>query len=358
MVELKDIPIFCINLTEATKRWENIEKQAKFYGLNIQRWEGTRPSEIPPNFSHALSPNVKAATYSHVRIWNHCLEQGWDSVFILEDDAKFRHDWISIVNEKLKTLEQEDAEWDALWLNASEEIEQKETWKQVTEQYLAGAYIIHRRAIEWLLNTYESSTFFCIDWMTTRLQLRGHVYSYFPWLAIQDGSPSFCQQDNSADYNKVLRLLKDANYDLEKYNMDYKPSDRLSWKDYFSQLCVLVSKRSPCTRLHVGCVLVKDNHIISTGYNGFLPGAEHKSLVIDGHEQATLHAEQNCIADCAKRGVSTEGATAYITHYPCVSCFKSLVGSGVKEIFYLNDYRVSPIVSELMKGLDVKLEKI
>jgi len=134
--------------------------------------------------------------------------------------------------------------------------------------------------------------------------------------------------------------------------------ERISWVQYFSELAKLVSKRSPCSRLHVGCVVVKDKHIVSTGYNGFLPGAAHTSIVVDGHEQATVHAEQNCIADCAKRGVSMDGADVYITHYPCVNCFKGLVASGVKRIFYLENYRNSPIVEQLANHAFITLEKI
>ena len=133
---------------------------------------------------------------------------------------------------------------------------------------------------------------------------------------------------------------------------------RISWVEYFSELARLVSKRSPCHRLHVGCVVVKDKHIVSTGYNGFLPGAEHKSIVLDGHEQATVHAEQNCIADCARRGVSMNGADVYITHYPCINCFKGLVASGVKGIYYLEDYRNSPVVEELASMSSVVLKNI
>ena len=77
--------------------------------------------------------------------------------------------------------------------------------------------------------------------------------------------------------------------------------DRPSWTEYFKQLALITASRSPCERLKVGCVLVKDNRIISQGYNGFLPGAPHESKIIDNHEQATVHAEQNAITDCAKR---------------------------------------------------------
>ena len=134
--------------------------------------------------------------------------------------------------------------------------------------------------------------------------------------------------------------------------------ERISWTEYFSDLAKLVSKRSPCHRLHVGCVLVKEKHIIATGYNGFLPSCDHISIVQDGHEQATVHAEQNCISDCARRGVSVEGAEAYITHFPCISCYKSLVAAGVKKIYYLNDYRNSDVVLSLSKMTSVELLKI
>jgi dCMP deaminase len=134
--------------------------------------------------------------------------------------------------------------------------------------------------------------------------------------------------------------------------------ERIDWQTYFAELSRLVSKRSPCGRLHVGCVLVKDKRIIATGYNGFLPGAPHTSIVRHNHEQATIHAEQNCIADCAKRGVCVEGASAYITHYPCIHCYKILVGSGVREIFYLEDYKNDEVVETLNKELQIPIRKI
>ena len=134
--------------------------------------------------------------------------------------------------------------------------------------------------------------------------------------------------------------------------------DRISWTEYFSDLCKLVSKRSPCERLQVGCVLVKDNKIIATGYNGFLPNAPHQSIVVDNHEQATIHAEQNCIADCAKRGVETAGSIAYITHYPCINCYKILLASGIKEINYIEDYKNNEIIEQINKNFYIKINKI
>ena len=127
---------------------------------------------------------------------------------------------------------------------------------------------------------------------------------------------------------------------------------RLSWDEYFSEIVKVTAKRSPCDRLKVGCILVKDNRIISQGYNGFLPGCPHKSIVRDNHEQATVHAEQNAIADCAKRGVSCNGSTAYITHYPCIICTRMLLASGIKEIKYLEDYHNDDLVEVITNQMN------
>jgi len=116
----------------------------------------------------------------------------------------------------------------------------------------------------------------------------------------------------------------------------------------------LASVRSPCERLQVGCVLVKNNRLISMGYNGFLSGTDHVSIVRDNHEQATIHAEINAVTDAAKRGVSIDGAEAYVTHYPCLNCFKALASSGVKKIYYNTDYKNDPVVKELGYEIDLK----
>jgi len=132
-------------------------------------------------------------------------------------------------------------------------------------------------------------------------------------------------------------------------------TSRISWDDYFMQTADLASVRSPCERLKVGCVLVKNNRLISMGYNGFLAGTNHTSIVRDGHEQATIHAEINAITDAAKRGASIDDCVAYVTHYPCLNCYKALASSGIKNVYYKNDYKNDPVVSEL--GYDVGVIK-
>ena len=125
-------------------------------------------------------------------------------------------------------------------------------------------------------------------------------------------------------------------------------------------IAILTSVRSTCHRLNVGCVLVKDNHILATGYNGFLPGAEHKSYVRNNHEQATVHSEQNAISDAACRGVSVKGATAYVTHYTCINCYKILVAAGITKIIYLEDYKNDELIEQINsdQNLNVVIEKI
>jgi dCMP deaminase len=134
--------------------------------------------------------------------------------------------------------------------------------------------------------------------------------------------------------------------------------ERISWTEYFKELTITASQRSPCSRLNVGCLFVKDNRIISMGYNGFLAGCEHKSIIRDNHEQATLHAEQNALCDCAKRGVSTEGCIVYITHYPCIICTRLLLAAGITEINYIEDYRNDELVIHFCNQKNVKINQI
>jgi len=133
---------------------------------------------------------------------------------------------------------------------------------------------------------------------------------------------------------------------------------RLDWDEYFMIIAYLISKRSSCDRLHVGCVIIKDKRIVSTGYNGHIPGTPHNSLVKDGHEQLTIHAEINSICNSAKTGVQLNGSTAYVTHHPCVNCTKALIAAGVKEIVYSQDYKTSPISKQLFASAGVKVNKM
>ena len=133
---------------------------------------------------------------------------------------------------------------------------------------------------------------------------------------------------------------------------------RPTWDEYFKKIVLATRERSACERLQVGCLLVKDNRIVSQGYNGFLPGCPHISKVRNNHEQATVHAEQNALCDCAKRGVSCMDATVYVTHYPCIICCRLLLASCVKEIKYIEDYKNDELVSYFCEQANVNIKRI
>lgn len=125
---------------------------------------------------------------------------------------------------------------------------------------------------------------------------------------------------------------------------------RPSWDEYFMDIAELVRTRSTCLRRKVGAVVVRDNRILTTGYNGAPPGAKHcdevgclreKMGIPSGerHELCrALHGEQNAVIQAAKYGISIEGATIYTTTYPCVICTKILISSGIRKIVFKEGY--------------------
>ncbi|MEA4989205.1 MAG: cytidine/deoxycytidylate deaminase family protein [Anaerovorax sp.] len=143
--------------------------------------------------------------------------------------------------------------------------------------------------------------------------------------------------------------------------------ERPSWDEYFMEMAVLTAKRSTCMRRQVGAVIVKDKHIIATGYNGAPRGIAHceerggclrqKMNIPSGerHELCmALHAEQNAIIQAATLGQSIEGATIYVTHQPCVICAKMLINAGMNRIVVKEGYPDSLAVEMLEEaGLSI-----
>ena len=137
---------------------------------------------------------------------------------------------------------------------------------------------------------------------------------------------------------------------------------RKSWTSYFMEITEMVATRSTCDRAFVGCTLVnKDNRIVSTGYNGSVAGNPHCDevghVLRDGHCIATIHAEMNALLYCAKEGISVKGATAYITHFPCINCTKALIQAGIAKIVYKHDYRIDDYALELFRKNDIEVLK-
>lgn len=125
------------------------------------------------------------------------------------------------------------------------------------------------------------------------------------------------------------------------------------WNKRFMDMAEVVASWSSCFQesRHVGAVIVKDNRILTTGYNGAPSGVKscaekgeclRKKLNIQSgtrHELCyAVHAEQNAIAQAAKLGISVQGATLYCTHQPCVICAKMIINSGIKTVYYKYGY--------------------
>jgi dCMP deaminase len=116
---------------------------------------------------------------------------------------------------------------------------------------------------------------------------------------------------------------------------------RKDWDSYFLDIAEQVATRSTCNRLQVGCVIVNDKRIVSTGYNGSIHGHEHCTdvgclLNEQGRCIRTIHAEVNAILHA--RRDELQGATAYVTHSPCENCTKLLAQAGIKRVVFKNPY--------------------
>jgi dCMP deaminase len=121
-----------------------------------------------------------------------------------------------------------------------------------------------------------------------------------------------------------------------------------SWDSLNMKIAALYSQKAKCASLKVGCVLVKDNRVISVGYNGEVsglkncPGESCKFKDESGQLRCggeTLHAEENAIIFAAKTGISIQGCTAYCTHLPCRFCMKRLIQAGISRVVYGEPYR-------------------
>jgi dCMP deaminase len=147
-------------------------------------------------------------------------------------------------------------------------------------------------------------------------------------------------------------------------------ADRPSWHQYFMTITRQVAERSTCTRAKVGAVIVRDRNIVATGYNGSPAGLPHCTevgcLIYSSRTPAgemeencfrTIHAEINAIAQAAKNGASIRDADIYITHTPCIHCFKVLLNTGVRRIYYEREYKLHTL-AEMRRYTEVTLERI
>ena len=134
---------------------------------------------------------------------------------------------------------------------------------------------------------------------------------------------------------------------------------RPDWDSYFMKIALAVAERSTCDRALVGCVLVLEKRILTTGFNGSPAGQEHCEevghLMVEGHCVRTIHAETNAIIQAALHGVSTKGSTCYVTHYPCINCTKALINAGITRLVYNLAYRKDPIAEQFFLGAKIEI---
>ncbi len=142
---------------------------------------------------------------------------------------------------------------------------------------------------------------------------------------------------------------------------DKREDPRPDWDTYFMQIAHVVKLRSNCSRRMVAAVIVKDNRIIATGYNGTPRGItncfEGGCPRCSGHapsgtsldECLCSHAEENALTQSAYHGISIKNSVMYVTLNPCLTCAKMIINAGVKEVIYDEEYRFSEQTMALFK---------
>jgi dCMP deaminase len=114
------------------------------------------------------------------------------------------------------------------------------------------------------------------------------------------------------------------------------------------------SQASCAQRSRVGCVIAKDQRILSTGYNGTLPGKANVCEQDGTTMDSVVHAEQNALMFCAKNGIPTRGCDFYVTLSPCIHCAKLMITAGASAVHFRDFYRdIKPVQLLLDNGLEV-----
>lgn len=169
----------------------------------------------------------------------------------------------------------------------------------------------------------------------------------------------------------VVETARDYQVRKGERGADRHGFSRPSWDEYFMNIAKVVRSRSNCTSAPKGAILVKDKRIISTGYNGTPRGIRNcneggckrcaeRTLDKSGQkldECTCSHAEENAIVHAAFHGISTKGATLYVTFTPCLTCAKMIINAGIERIVAGIDYPAG-IALNLLKEAGIKLDRL
>lgn len=136
--------------------------------------------------------------------------------------------------------------------------------------------------------------------------------------------------------------------------------NRISREQLFMGIADLLALRATCARGQVGAVLIRDNRVISTGYNGTPSGMGHCSPDIGCDINYScinsIHAEVNAIYFAARNGIKTEGCTLYCTTQPCKKCAEAIIQAGIIQVVYKNEYHDKSGLL-LLNKLNIKVSK-
>ena len=136
------------------------------------------------------------------------------------------------------------------------------------------------------------------------------------------------------------------------------------WGKYFMDIADKVSELADCNRRHVGAVIVRDRRILATGFNGAMAGADHCDdvghMMENDHCIRTVHAEVNAVVQCARQGISCDGAIMYVNTLPCWNCIKTVVNAGIRIIRFKDIYKPEIHMDKInyARGFGVSIEQL
>jgi len=142
------------------------------------------------------------------------------------------------------------------------------------------------------------------------------------------------------------------------------------WDHYFMAIAQVAATRSSCRRRQVAAVIVKDQRIISTGYNGTPRGLKNcdeggcPRCASDAPSGSNLgecvccHGEENAIVQAAYHGIAVKDATLYTTYSPCLLCAKMIINAGIREVVYLKTYRFDNLVQSIFEEVGIAMRPI
>lgn len=165
-------------------------------------------------------------------------------------------------------------------------------------------------------------------------------------------------------------------------NLKSLENKQLKYDKYFLTRCAEAAGMSYCKKLQVGAVAVRDNRTILDGWNGTVPGQDNcceeptecpkcgellqpdpycilcaGTSVVKKTKPTVIHAERNIIFYAARKGISLEGATMYITHRPCIGCAQAMAAAGITRVIYAEDYKTAEGI-DFLKELKINVKKV